>query len=96
MRRAEALPFVVNAAIDIIHPDLRNSGGFLENKRLAGLADLYFLAVASHNTESIMNGMATTNRASTIRDDFACETVFFDGGWMTSSCTTSPFAKAVS
>ena len=82
MRRADALPFVVNAAIDILHPDLRNSGGFLENKRLADLADLYFLPMASHNTGSIVNGMATIHWASTIRDYLACETVFFDGGWM--------------
>ncbi len=82
MRRADALPFVVNAAIDILHPDLRNSGGFLENKRMADLADLYFLPMANHNTGSIVNGMASTHWASTIRDYFACETVFFDGGWM--------------
>lgn len=82
MRRAEALPFVTNAAIDILHPDLRNSGGFLENKRLADLADLYFLPMANHNTGSIVNGMASIHWASTIRDYFACETVFFDGGWM--------------
>ena len=82
MRRADALPFVVNAAVDILHPDLRNSGGFLENKRMADLADLYFLPVANHNTGSIINGMATIHWASTIRDYFACETVFFDGGWM--------------
>lgn len=82
MRRADALPFVVNAAIDILHPDLRNSGGFLENKRMADLADLYSLPMANHNTGSIVNGMATVHWASTIRDYFACETVFFDGGWM--------------
>ena len=82
MRRAEALPFVVNAAIDILHPDLRNSGGFLESKRMADLADLYFLPIANHNTGSIVNGMASIHWASTIRDYLACETVFFDGGWM--------------
>lgn len=82
MRRAEALPFVTNAAIDILHPDLRNSGGFLENKRLADLADLYFLPMANHNTGSVVNGMATIHWAATVRDYFACETVFFDGGWM--------------
>ncbi len=82
MRRAEALPFIVNAAVDIIHPDLRNSGGFLENKRMADLADLYFIPVANHNTGSIVNGMATVHWASTIRDYLVCETVFFDGGWM--------------
>jgi len=82
MRRAEALPFIVNSAVDIIHPDLRNSGGFLENKRMADLADLYFIPVANHNTGSIVNGMATIHWASSIRDYFACETVFFNGGWM--------------
>ncbi len=82
MRRAEALPFVANAAIDILHPDLRNSGGFLENKRMADLADLYFLPMANHNTGSVVNGMATVQWAASIRDYFACETVFFHGGWM--------------
>ena len=82
MRRADALPFVVNAAIDILHPDLRNSGGFLENKRMADLADLDFLPMANHNTGSIVNGMASIHWGSTIRDYLACETIFFDGGWM--------------
>jgi L-alanine-DL-glutamate epimerase-like enolase superfamily enzyme len=82
MRRAEALPFIINAAVDIIHPDLRNSGGFLENKRMADLADLYFIPTANHNTGSIVNGMATVHWASTIRDYLACETVFFHGDWM--------------
>ncbi|MEZ5364189.1 MAG: mandelate racemase/muconate lactonizing enzyme family protein [Bryobacterales bacterium] len=81
-RRADALPFVVNAAIDILHPDLRNSGGFLENKRMADLADLYFLPMANHNTGSIVNGMATIHWAATVRDYLACETVFFQRDWM--------------
>ena len=82
MRRADALPFIENSAIDIVHPDLRNSGGFLENKRLADLADLHFLPMANHNTGSIINGMATVHWASSVRDYLACETIFFDGGWM--------------
>jgi L-alanine-DL-glutamate epimerase-like enolase superfamily enzyme len=82
MRRSEALPFVVNSAIDILHPDLRNSGGFLENKRMADLADLYFLPIANHNTGSIVNGMASIHWASSIRDYLACETVWFKGDWM--------------
>ncbi len=81
MRRAEALPFVTNAAIDILHPDLRNSGGFLESKRMADLADLYFLPMANHNTGSIVNGMASVQWASSLRDYLACETVWFQGDW---------------
>jgi L-alanine-DL-glutamate epimerase-like enolase superfamily enzyme len=82
MRRSEALPFIVNAATDIIHPDLRNSGGFLENKRMADLADLYSLPVANHNSGSIVNGMASINWGASIRDYLFCETMYFDGGWM--------------
>jgi len=82
MRRQESMPFITNAAIDIVHLDLRNSGGFLENKRIADLADLYSLPVANHNTGSIVNGMASVNWGSSIRDYMACETMYFDGGWM--------------
>lgn len=79
MRRSEALPFVKNSATDIIHPDLRNSGGFLENKRMADLAELYSLSVANHNSGGIINGMASVTWGSTVRDYLFCETMFFDG-----------------
>ena len=82
MRRSEALPFITNVATDIIHPDLRNSGGFLETKSMADLADLYSLPVANHNSGSIVNGMASVNWGASIRDYLFCETMFFDGGWM--------------
>lgn len=82
MRRADALPFVVNAAVDVLHPDLRNSGGFLETKRMADLGDLYALPMANHNTGSIVHGMASVTFGSTVRDYIGLETVFFDGGWM--------------
>lgn len=82
MRRAEALPFVVHHGCDILHPDLRNSGGFLETKRLADLADLYSLPMANHNTGSLVNTMATIQWAASIRDYLACETVLFKGDWM--------------
>ena len=79
MRQAEAQPFIVNSAIDIVHLDLRNSGGFLESKKIAQLADLYFMPVANHNTGSIVNGMASVMWAASVRDYLACETVYFEG-----------------
>ncbi len=82
MRRHDALPFVINHGCDILHPDLRNSGGFLENKRMADLADLFSLPMANHNTGSLVNTMATVQWASAIRDYLACETVLFKGDWM--------------
>ncbi len=82
MRRAEALPFVLNRGCDILHPDLRNTGGFLETKRMADLADLFSLPVANHNTGSLIHTMATVQWASAIRDYTACETIIGKGDWM--------------
>jgi L-alanine-DL-glutamate epimerase-like enolase superfamily enzyme len=81
-RRQEALPFVVNSAIDILHPDLRNSGGFIETKKMADLADLYFLPMANHNTGCVVNTMASIHWASSIRDYIHCETVVGKNDWM--------------
>ena len=81
-RRHESLPFVIIHGCDILHPDLRNSGGFLETKRLADLADLYSLPLANHNTGSLVNTLATVQWASAIRDYTLCETVLFRHDWM--------------
>jgi L-alanine-DL-glutamate epimerase-like enolase superfamily enzyme len=82
MRRAEALPFVIHHGCDILHPDLRNSGGFLETKRMADLADLYGRPMANHNTGCLINTYATIQWAASVRDYIACETVLGRGDWM--------------
>ncbi|MBI3681401.1 MAG: mandelate racemase/muconate lactonizing enzyme family protein [Acidobacteria bacterium] len=82
MRRADAVPFVIHHGCHILHPDLRNTGGFLETKKLADLADLFSLPVANHNTGSLVNTMATIQWASAVRDYLACETVIGRRDWM--------------
>jgi L-alanine-DL-glutamate epimerase-like enolase superfamily enzyme len=81
-RRQGFRDFIVNQACDILHPDLRNSGGFLETKRIADFADIYGLPMATHNTGSQLNTWATVQWAGSIRDFLACETVTGAGGWM--------------
>jgi L-alanine-DL-glutamate epimerase-like enolase superfamily enzyme len=81
-RRQGFRDFVLNAGCDILHPDLRNSGGFLETKRIAEMPDLYGLPMATHNTGSQLNTWATCQWAGSIRDFMACETVTGQGGWM--------------
>jgi L-alanine-DL-glutamate epimerase-like enolase superfamily enzyme len=81
-RRAGFLPFILNSACDILHPDLRNSGGFLETKRIADLADVYGLPVGTHNTGGQLNTWATCQWAGSIRDFIACETITGKGDWM--------------
>jgi L-alanine-DL-glutamate epimerase-like enolase superfamily enzyme len=81
-RRQGFKDFIINQGADILHPDLRNSGGFLETKRIADLADIYGLPLATHNTGSQLHTWATCQWAGSIRDYMACETVTGLGDWM--------------
>ena len=57
-------------------------GGFLENKRIADMAEVWGLPMATHNTGSQLNTWATCQWAGSIRDFIACETVTGKGDWM--------------
>jgi L-alanine-DL-glutamate epimerase-like enolase superfamily enzyme len=81
-RRHGFKDFILNQGCDILHPDLRNTGGLLETKRIADMAEVFGLPMATHNTGSIVNTMITVQWASTIRDYITCETVLGQGGWM--------------
>lgn len=81
-RRQGFKDFIVNQGCDILHPDLRNSGGFLESKRIADFAEVYNLPMATHNTGSQVNTYANAQWGSSIRDFLCVETVTGQGGWM--------------
>ena len=81
-RRHGFKDFILNHGCDILHPDLRNTGGFLEAKRIADMADVWGLPMATHNTGSIVATLANVQWAASIRDYIACETVMGQGGWL--------------
>jgi L-alanine-DL-glutamate epimerase-like enolase superfamily enzyme len=81
-RRQGFKDFIINQGCDIVHPDLRNTGGFLETKRISDLADIFGLPMATHNTGSQLHTWATCQWAGSIRDYLACETITGEGGWM--------------
>ena len=81
-RRQGFKDFIINQGADILHPDLRNSGGFLETKRIADMAEVYGLPMSTHNTASQLNTWATCQWAGAVRDFITCETVTGVGGWM--------------
>lgn len=81
-RREGFLGFIVNQGCDILHPDLRNSGGFLETKRIADMAHVFGMPMANHNTGSQVNTYASAQWAASIRDYIALETITGEGGWM--------------
>ncbi len=81
-RREGFQQFIINQGCDIIHPDLRNSGGFLETKRIADFAAPFGIPMGTHNTGSQVHTYANINWASSIRDYIATETVTGKGDWM--------------
>jgi L-alanine-DL-glutamate epimerase and related enzymes of enolase superfamily len=81
-RREGFKDFILNAACDILHPDLRNTGGLLESKRIADFASVFSLPMANHNTGCMVNTLVSVAWAASIRDYIACETVLGKGDWM--------------
>ena len=82
-RRQGFKDFIINQGCDILHPDLRNTGGFLETKRIADMADMFGLPMANHNTGSqVFTYSDACQWAASIRDYIACETITGQGGWM--------------
>ena len=47
-RRQGFKDFILNQALDIAHPDIRNTGGLLETKKIADMADTYLLPTSPH------------------------------------------------
>ena len=81
-RREGFKDFILNQGCDILNPDLRNTGGFLETKRIADMAAMFGLPMANHNTGSQVFTYATIQWAAAIHDYMTCETVTGTGDWM--------------
>lgn len=64
---------LVRQAADIIQPDIPRTGGLTEFKRIAELAELYYISVAPHHMTSPVATMAATHLSSTIPNFLALE-----------------------
>ncbi len=81
-RRQGFKDFILNQGCDIVQLDIRNSGGLLESKKVASLAELFGLPVAAHNTGSALHTMVTVQWAAAVRDFLAAETIIGRRNWM--------------
>jgi L-alanine-DL-glutamate epimerase-like enolase superfamily enzyme len=81
-RRQGFKDFITRQGCHIVQLDVRSAGGLLESKKIADLADIYYLPVAAHNTGSLIATMATVHWAAATRDFLAAETVTGLGNWM--------------
>lgn len=81
-RRQGFRDFILKQGCDIVQVDIRNSGGLLESKKIAGLAELAAFPVAARNAGSAVNTMAAVQWAAAVRDFLAAETLVGRGNWM--------------
>ncbi len=81
-RRHGFKDFILQQGCDIVQLDVRNTGGLLESKKIADLADLFYLPLAAHDTGSVICNIATVHWAASVRDFLAAETVIGLGNWM--------------
>jgi galactonate dehydratase len=54
-----ALPFLQNPVVDVLQPDLINSGGITGTKMIADLAALYRVPICLHNVSGLLLNMAS-------------------------------------
>ena len=62
-----------NQGADIISPDLAKAGGLLEGRRIADLADMYYVPVAPHNIGSPIETVATCHVCAAVPNFLALE-----------------------
>jgi L-alanine-DL-glutamate epimerase-like enolase superfamily enzyme len=62
------LPFITNQAVHMVEIDISMAGGLLEAKKIADLANTYYMPVATHNVMGPIATIASANCAATILD----------------------------
>ncbi len=73
------LPYLVDDLVDIVQPDITNSKGILEGKKIASMAESFGVEVAFHNAFGPIQTAATLNVDITIPNFFMQES--FEHFW---------------
>ncbi|HZR44655.1 MAG TPA: mandelate racemase/muconate lactonizing enzyme family protein [Ktedonobacteraceae bacterium] len=60
-------PLIEKQACHIIQPDIPRCGGLLESKRIADMADVYYIPFAAHNISSPVGTVASAHVCAAIR-----------------------------
>ena len=64
---------VVKQACDMLEPDIPRSGGAIETRRIAELAEMYHMTIAPHNMSSTITAIAAAHICSTVPNFLALE-----------------------
>ncbi|MEM6841790.1 MAG: mandelate racemase/muconate lactonizing enzyme family protein [Bacteroidota bacterium] len=66
--RQDFRPFIVNQGVNMIEIDVAMAGGLLEAKKIADLAETYYIPVATHNVAGPIATIASANLAASVRE----------------------------
>jgi len=72
---------IENQAVDIIAPDMPKVGGMRETRKIADLADMYYVPVAMHNVASPIATMGSAHVGAAIPNSLAVEYHSYELGW---------------
>ncbi len=65
---AEFLQFMMNGAVHAIHPDLAFVGGLTGGRKIADLAELFYIPLATHNVGSYVQIIANGHFGASVRN----------------------------
>lgn len=65
---AEFLQFMQNQAIHVIHPDLAFVGGLTGGRKIADLAEIFYIPVVTHNVGSYVQLVANAHYGASVRN----------------------------
>ncbi len=68
-------------AVDMIAPDMPKIGGMRETRKIADLADMYYVPVAMHNVASPVATVASAHVGAAIPNSLAVEYHSYELGW---------------
>lgn len=67
-RRDGFRTLIQNQACDMLHVDVSSTGGLLEGKRIADMADMYYMPFAAHNITSPLGLAAASHVCAAVRN----------------------------
>jgi L-alanine-DL-glutamate epimerase-like enolase superfamily enzyme len=83
---AEFLQFMQNGAVDAIHPDLAFVGGLTGGRKIADLAELFYIPVATHNIGSYVQLIVNAHFGACVRNFVMSENRIPQGGLYEEMC----------
>ncbi len=92
--RFEFLELLQRQAVDVIMPDLSKAGGIAEGKRIAEIADAFYVPIAPHNVSSPLGMMAACHICAAVPNFFVLEFHGREIPWWSDLCEgDSPFIR---